>query len=90
VITGFYELNVFLYFQAEDGKLMADPETGEFWGFFGGFAPLPRKTASDNDKSADSRSPKLLRYDVISVSPLVCLFLVALPMYSILSQLKMK
>ncbi|XP_004487964.1 villin-4-like [Cicer arietinum] len=44
----------------EDGKLMADPETGEFWGFFGGFAPLPRKAATDDDKSADSRPPKLL------------------------------
>ncbi|OIV89679.1 hypothetical protein TanjilG_07755 [Lupinus angustifolius] len=43
----------------EDGKLMADPETGEFWGFFGGFAPLPRKTAND-DKPADPHSPKLL------------------------------
>ncbi|XP_076914396.1 villin-5-like [Bidens hawaiensis] len=28
----------------EDGRLMADPEAGEFWTFFGGFAPLPRKT----------------------------------------------
>ncbi|WCJ19623.1 villin putative [Euphorbia peplus] len=27
----------------EDGILTADAETGEFWGFFGGFAPLPRK-----------------------------------------------
>ncbi|KAF1891209.1 hypothetical protein Lal_00001351 [Lupinus albus] len=44
----------------EDGKLMADPETGEFWGFFGGFAPLPRKTATNDDKSADSHPPKLL------------------------------
>lgn len=44
----------------EDGKLMADSETGEFWGFFGGFAPLPRKTASDDDKPADSHPPKLL------------------------------
>jgi hypothetical protein len=67
----FYELNVFLNFQAEDGKLMADPETGEFWGFFGGFAPLPRKAASDNDKSADSHSTKLLRYNVVSVFPLM-------------------
>jgi len=67
----FYELNVFLNFQAEDGKLMADPETGEFWGFFGGFAPLPRKAASDNDKSAESHSPKLLRYNVVSVFPLI-------------------
>ena len=51
---------LYLNFHAEDGKLMADPETGEFWGFFGGFAPLPRKTASDDDKPTDSRPPKLL------------------------------
>nr|XP_043620147.1 villin-4-like isoform X1 [Erigeron canadensis]XP_043620148.1 villin-4-like isoform X2 [Erigeron canadensis] len=38
----------------EDGKLMSDAETGEFWGFFGGFAPLPRKTATDDNKSADA------------------------------------
>ncbi|KAL2340302.1 hypothetical protein Fmac_008242 [Flemingia macrophylla] len=47
----------------EDGKLMADPETGEFWGFFGGFAPLPRKTASDDDKPTDSCPPKLLCFE---------------------------
>ncbi|KAF3544142.1 hypothetical protein DY000_02010247 [Brassica cretica] len=35
----------------EDGRLMADAESGEFWGFFGGFAPLPRKTANDEDKT---------------------------------------
>ncbi|PHU25090.1 Villin-5 [Capsicum chinense] len=35
----------------EDGKLMADAETGEFWGFFGGFAPLPRKTTRDESRS---------------------------------------
>jgi len=49
-----------LEFLAEDGKLMSDSETGEFWGCFGGFAPLPRKTVSDDDKSADSHPPKLL------------------------------
>ncbi|KAK1366770.1 Villin-4 [Heracleum sosnowskyi] len=32
----------------EDGKLMADAETGEFWGLFGGFAPLPRKAATED------------------------------------------
>lgn len=39
---------------------MADPETGEFWGFFGGFAPLPKKTASDEDKTVASHPTKLL------------------------------
>lgn len=53
----------------EDGKLMADAETGEFWGFFGGFAPLPRKTASDEDKTADSHPTKLLRIEKGKVEP---------------------
>ncbi|XP_024637641.1 villin-4 [Medicago truncatula] len=44
----------------EDGRLMADSESGEFWGLFGGFAPLPRKTVSDDDKTIDSHPPKLL------------------------------
>ena len=44
----------------EDGRLMADPEAGEFWGFFGGFAPLPKKAASDEDKTIASHPTKLL------------------------------
>ncbi|WOH06883.1 hypothetical protein DCAR_0626312 [Daucus carota subsp. sativus] len=32
----------------EDGRLMADADTGEFWGLFGGFAPLPRKSAAED------------------------------------------
>ncbi|KAL0798285.1 hypothetical protein Bca101_053459 [Brassica carinata] len=43
----------------EDGRLMADAESGEFWGFFGGFAPLPRKTANDEDKTCNSDITKL-------------------------------
>ncbi|KAK0598400.1 hypothetical protein LWI29_034305 [Acer saccharum] len=43
----------------EDCKLMVDVETGEFWGLFGGFAPLPRKTASEEDKTIDSQPTKL-------------------------------
>ncbi|XP_038985787.1 villin-4-like [Phoenix dactylifera] len=44
----------------EDGKLMADAEAGEFWGLFGGFAPLPRKGASEDVKSAEVFSARLL------------------------------
>ncbi|CAA6671109.1 unnamed protein product [Spirodela intermedia] len=44
----------------EDGKLMADAETGEFWGLFGGFAPLPRKAASDDNVNSEPFSVKLL------------------------------
>lgn len=62
IIIG-YHFSVCIDFpvNAEDGKLMADSETGEFWGFFGGFAPLPKRTANDEDKTVDSHSTKLLR-----------------------------
>uniref|UniRef100_A0A2C9UM86 HP domain-containing protein n=1 Tax=Manihot esculenta TaxID=3983 RepID=A0A2C9UM86_MANES len=53
----------------EDGKLMADAETGEFWGLFGGFAPLPRKTSTDEDKIADSHSTKLFRVEKGQAKP---------------------
>ncbi|KAL0660040.1 hypothetical protein Bca4012_080625 [Brassica carinata] len=43
----------------EDGRLMADADSGEFWGFFGGFAPLPRKTANEEDKTYTSDIKKL-------------------------------
>lgn len=50
---------MYLYI-VEDGKLMADADAGEFWGHFGGFAPLPRKTASEDDDTVESHPPKLL------------------------------
>ncbi|XP_039142174.1 villin-5-like isoform X1 [Dioscorea cayenensis subsp. rotundata] len=43
----------------EDGKLMADAEAGEFWGYFGGFAPLPRKAASEIIKHVEPSPAKL-------------------------------
>lgn len=38
---------------------MADVEAGEFWGFFGGFAPLPRKTASEEVVIEEASPAKL-------------------------------
>ncbi|KAK1293323.1 Villin-4 [Acorus calamus] len=49
--------------QREDGRLMADSEAGEFWSFFGGFAPLPRKTATDDDRSTEAFATRLLRIE---------------------------
>ncbi|KAK1388375.1 villin-4 [Heracleum sosnowskyi] len=43
----------------EDGKLMADAESGDFWALFGGFAPLPRKTATDDTQSIDGLPTRL-------------------------------
>lgn len=66
---------MYISFYTEDGRLMADAETGEFWGFFGGFAPLPRKTAMQEDnKSYVSHSTKLMRYFIISSKILISMF----------------
>ncbi|PWA91817.1 villin headpiece, Villin/Gelsolin, ADF-H/Gelsolin-like domain protein [Artemisia annua] len=43
----------------EDGRMMSDAETGEFWSFFGGFAPLPRKAATDDVLSTKELPTKL-------------------------------
>ncbi|RYR77067.1 hypothetical protein Ahy_A01g001545 [Arachis hypogaea] len=53
----------------EDGKLMADAESGEFWALFGGFAPLPRKGASDDAKHG-SHPLKLLRVEKGKAEPI--------------------
>ncbi|KVI01423.1 Gelsolin domain-containing protein, partial [Cynara cardunculus var. scolymus] len=50
----------------EDGRLMSDAETGEFWGFFGGFAPLPRKTATDDTITTEALPAQLFWLHSIS------------------------
>ncbi|RLM64940.1 hypothetical protein C2845_PM16G19160, partial [Panicum miliaceum] len=44
----------------EDGKLMADAEAGEFWALFGGFAPLPKKSPSEDSGKESEIVVKLL------------------------------
>lgn len=44
---------------SEDGKFVADPETGEFWSFFGGFAPLAKKPSSDDESQPEALPAKL-------------------------------
>jgi gelsolin len=44
----------------EDGRLMADAEAGEFWGFFGGFAPLPRRAPVEDNEKYEETVFKLL------------------------------
>ncbi|KAE8676622.1 Villin-5 [Hibiscus syriacus] len=54
----------------EDGKLMADAASGEFWALFGGFAPLLRKSARDEDTTTDSHpTKKLLSIDKGKAEP---------------------
>jgi gelsolin len=54
----------------DDGRLMADAETGEFWGFFGGFAPLPRKTpSSDAAKKNDAIPSSTALFRIVNGKP---------------------
>lgn len=48
---------------------MADVESGEFWGFFGGFAPLPRKTATEGNIMADPTPAKLFHVEKGQAEP---------------------
>lgn len=52
-------INYFISF-VEDGKLMADAEAGEFWALFGGFAPLPKKSPSEDNGNERENVVKLL------------------------------
>lgn len=63
----------FSFSTADDGKLMADADTGEFWGFFGGFAPLPKKSTIDESKNTDAVPSKLFRYLISSTSCIIFL-----------------
>ncbi|XP_019092506.1 PREDICTED: villin-5 [Camelina sativa] len=53
----------------EDGRMMADAEAGEFWGLFGGFAPLPKKAAVDDDATAESVGIKLFSVEKGKTEP---------------------
>ncbi|CAH2058478.1 unnamed protein product [Thlaspi arvense] len=43
----------------DDGKLDTESDSGEFWVLFGGFAPIGRKVANDDDIIPESTPPKL-------------------------------
>lgn len=43
----------------DDGKLVAESDSGEFWVLFGGFAPIGKKVPSEDDLVPESTPPKL-------------------------------
>nr|CAB3469800.1 unnamed protein product [Digitaria exilis] len=53
----------------EDGRMMADAEAGEFWGFFGGFAPLPRRASAESNEKHEETAFKLLCFDQGKLEP---------------------
>ncbi|KAL6660864.1 hypothetical protein ACP70R_000248 [Stipagrostis hirtigluma subsp. patula] len=54
----------------EDGRLMADAEAGEFWGFFGGFAPLPRRAPQEHNEKHEETALKLLCFNEGNLDPI--------------------
>ncbi|XP_062191990.1 villin-5-like [Phragmites australis] len=54
----------------EDGRLMADAEAGEFWGFFGGFAPLPRRAPAEDNETHEETASKLLCFNQGKLEPI--------------------
>ena len=44
---------------SDDGKLVAEANTGEFWSLFGGFAPIGKRATSDDDSPCESYAGKL-------------------------------
>lgn len=47
----------------DDGKLVAESDSGEFWVLFGGFAPIGKKVTSDDDIIPETTPAKL--YSII-------------------------
>lgn len=45
----------------DDGKLKAESDSGEFWVLFGGFAPIGKKIATEDDIIPEKTSPQLYR-----------------------------
>lgn len=43
----------------DDGKLVAESDSGEFWVLFGGFAPIGKKAISEDDLVPEATSAKL-------------------------------
>ncbi|PKA55391.1 Villin-2 [Apostasia shenzhenica] len=43
----------------DDGKLVAESDSGEFWVLFGGFAPIGKKPPGEDDVILEKTSPKL-------------------------------
>ncbi|KAK1384604.1 Villin-2 [Heracleum sosnowskyi] len=43
----------------DDGNLKSESDSGEFWGIFGGFAPIGKRVPSEDDVIPERTSPKL-------------------------------
>eukprot|EP00250_Pteridium_aquilinum_P015439 c22578_g1_i1 orf=686-3496(-) len=53
----------------DDGKLVAEADTGEFWSLFGGFAPIGKRAASEDDAVSEVSSGKLYVLEEGTLNP---------------------
>lgn len=49
----------------DDGKLDTESDSGEFWVLMGGFAPISKKIANEDDVIPESTPATLYRYSDI-------------------------
>jgi len=50
------------FYDLDDGKLDTESDSGEFWVLFGGFAPIGKKVANEDDIIPETTPAKLYRY----------------------------
>ncbi|GFZ09352.1 villin 3 [Actinidia rufa] len=53
----------------DDGKLQTESNSGEFWVIFGGFTPISKKVASEDDVISEKTPPKLYSITDGQVNP---------------------
>ncbi|KAI5075352.1 hypothetical protein GOP47_0009925 [Adiantum capillus-veneris] len=53
----------------DDGKLVAEADTGEFWSLFGGFAPIGKRAASEDDAISEVSTGKLYIVEEGTLNP---------------------
>lgn len=59
-----------MFTMPDDGKLDTESDSGEFWVLMGGFAPISKKVASEDDVVPEATPATLYRYsDILLFSP---------------------
>lgn len=57
-----WNCSLYLLHTPDDGNLQAESDSGSFWVLFGGFAPIGKKVASEDDIVPEKTPAKLYRY----------------------------
>ena len=60
--------NLSCWLDAEDGKFVADPDAGEFWSLFGGYAPIPKDLPCNSLQLPECPATKLFWWVLIELT----------------------